>query len=82
MLINLYGFLEDDFVGRVIIVDGKRTVSNLATQLLGWGSDLYPSTVHDPQITNEQGAVLDPGATILESGLTSGALFRLRDSRP
>ena len=82
MLVHLYGFLQDDFVGRVIIVDDSQPVGTLATQLQAWGPDLYPTrSIHDAGVTNEQGALLDPSATILDSGLTRGALFRVGEAR-
>ena len=81
VLINLYGFLEDDFVGRLIIVDDSQSVATLATQLQAWGPDLYPSPIRDRRITNEQGTVLDPTSTISNSGLTRGALFHVGGSR-
>ena len=81
MLINLYGFLEDDFVGRLIIVDDSQPVGSLAGQLQAWGPELYPSPIADPHVTNEQGEVLDSTSTILDSGLTPGALFHVEPSR-
>jgi hypothetical protein len=81
VLINLYGFLDDDFVGRLIIVDDGQSVATLATQLQAWGPDLYPSPIRDPHITNEQGAVLNATLTILDCGLTPGALFHVGSSR-
>jgi hypothetical protein len=82
VLINLYGFLEDDFVGRLIIVDDGQPVAALVTQLQAWGPDLYPTAIRDPYVTNEQGAVLDTTSTILDSGLSPGALFRVGSSGP
>ena len=77
MLINLFGFLEDDFVGRLIIVDDSQPVGTLAGQLQAWGPDLYPTPIVDPHIANEQGVVLDCASTIFDSGLSPGALFRV-----
>jgi hypothetical protein len=82
VLVHLYGFLQEDFVGRLIIVDDNQPVGALARQLQAWGPDLYPTTsIRDANISNERGALLDPSATILDSGLTPGALFRAGDAR-
>ena len=82
MLVHLYGFLQDDFVGRLIIVDDGQPVGTLSTQLQAWGPDLYPAaSIRDAKITNEQGTLLNPSATILDSGLTPGALFHVGGAR-
>ena len=67
MRIYLFGYASDDFLARVIVTPGERTVAQLADQLVAWG--LAPerggwSTVH-----NEWGDVLDPDSTIAAAGL-------------
>ena len=81
MLINLYGFLEGDFLGRVIVVDSGRTVQALADQLQAWGPDLYPRPIAAPSVTNEHGVVLDPASTLTEAGLSGGDIFQVRGPR-
>jgi len=72
MGIYLFGFLYDDFYGRVIVAPADQTVAGLAAQLVSWGP-----TPHDGQlcVTNEAGAVLDPAATLREAGLGNGDIF-------
>lgn len=75
---NLYGFLESDFLGRVIVVDSGRTVEALADQLQAWGPDLYSRPIEDRTVTNEQGVILDPASTVTEAGLSAGDIFHVQ----
>jgi hypothetical protein len=81
VLIHLYGFLEGDFLGRVIVVDSGRTVRKLADQLQAWARDLYPLPIAEPSVTNEQGVVLDPASTLTDAGLSAGDIFHVRGVR-
>ena len=78
MLINLYGFLEGDFLGRVIVIDRGGTVEALADQLQAWGPDFYPRPVEGRTVTNEQGVILDPAWTLTDAGLTGGDIFHVQ----
>ena len=55
MLIDLHGYLSDDFVGRVIVIDNAQTVQALAERLRAWGPDLYPRPVVSAAVSNERG---------------------------
>jgi hypothetical protein len=77
VLINLFGFLEGDFLGRVIVVDSGQTVRKLADQLQAWGPDLCPLPMESPEVTNELGIVLDPTSTVTDAGLSAGDIFRV-----
>ena len=37
MLVYLFGYLADDFFGRVLVVPSGHTVGQLARQLIAWG---------------------------------------------
>jgi hypothetical protein len=77
LLIHLYGFLEGDFVGRVIVVDQARSVGAVADQLQAWGPDLYPRRMSDPTVTNERGAVLNLTSSLSDAGLGAGDIFHV-----
>jgi hypothetical protein len=78
VLIHLYGFLEGDFLGRVIVVDSAQTVLGLAVQLQAWARDLYPCPTAAPTVTNEQGVLLEPASTLTDAGLSAGDIFHVR----
>jgi hypothetical protein len=75
--INLYGFLDGDFLGRVLVTDTGRTVRELADQLCAWGPRLVPVIGEAPVVTDEQGTVLDLSSTVGEAGLGPGDLFHV-----
>jgi hypothetical protein len=77
MLIHLYGFLEDDFLGRVIVVDNDRPVGVIADQLQAWGPDLHPRRIPAATVTNEYGDVLDPTSSLIDVGLIAGDIFHV-----
>ena len=62
MRVYLFGYLSDDFLGRVLVTPDERTVAQLAEQLAAWG--LAPEQGGSFTVTNEAGDVLDPAATI------------------
>jgi hypothetical protein len=76
MLVPLFGFLEDDYLGRVIVASSRQTVAQLALQLRAWG-DGVPVPA-DCEVINEAGEVLDPGWTIGTAGLCGGDMFTVR----
>jgi hypothetical protein len=71
--VYLFGYLADDFFGRVLVVSPDRTVEQLARQLIAWGPT--PERVGRLVVTNENGDTLDPVKTIDEAGLGNGDLF-------
>ena len=79
MRVYLFGFDSDDFLGRVIVTPEERTVAQLAGQLVAWG--LAPEWGGSLTVRNEAGDVLDPAATIAESGLGNGDIFKVERSR-
>ena len=79
MRVYLFGFASDDFLGRVVLTPDDRTVAQLAGQLVAWG--LAPEWGGSLTVRNEAGDVLDPAATIAESGLGNGDIFKVERSR-
>jgi hypothetical protein len=75
--INLYGFLDGDVLGRVLVADDGRTVRELADQLCAWVPSSVPVGGDTPVVTDEQGTVLDLGSTLAEAGLGPGDIFRV-----
>lgn len=72
MRIYLFGYLDDDFYGRVVLTPAEHTVADLAQQLVSWA----PVTCRGASfVTNEAGAVLDPAATLDAAGLRNGDIF-------
>lgn len=72
-VIYLFGFMSDDFFGRVLVTPRDQTVGRLAEQLISWG---WKPESHEPyRVTNEAGAILDPALTLTQAGLSSGDLF-------
>lgn len=74
MGIYLFGFLDDDFYGRVMVTPADQTVDGLAKQLVSWGPTTRDGRL---RVTNEAGAVLDPAATLREAGLGNGDIFKV-----
>jgi hypothetical protein len=75
MRVYLFGFANDDFVGRVLVTPDERTVAELAAQLVAWG--LAPERSGPLAVRNEAGDVLDPTATISQAGLGNGDIFKV-----
>jgi hypothetical protein len=76
MLVPLFGFLEDDYLGRVIVTPSNQTIGQLALQLRAWSDGLPGAGACE--VTDEAGDVLDPAWTVERAGLTGGGLFRVR----
>jgi hypothetical protein len=81
LLIHLYGFLEGDFVGRIVVADTDQRVGALGQQLRAWGPDLLPRSTTVDEVVNEEGAMLDPTSTVGAAGLCIGDIFRVRELR-
>jgi hypothetical protein len=77
--VYLFGYLTDDFFGRVLVVPPDHTVGQLARQLIAWGPT--PGRVGRFSVTNEIGAALDPVMTIDQAGLSNGDLFTVDAGR-
>jgi hypothetical protein len=73
MVRYLFGFLHDDFFGRLVVTPDDQTVAGLAAQLTAWGP--APERAGRCAVTNEAGDVLDPHLTIAEAGLGNGDIF-------
>jgi hypothetical protein len=71
--IYLFGYLSDDFFGRVIVTPSEQTIARLADQLTAWGSS--PDRPGPVTVFNEEGDRLDPGCTVAEAGLGNGDIF-------
>jgi hypothetical protein len=78
-MVHLYGFLEDDILGRVIVAPSTQTIDGLGRQLCAW---VWPwGTAAGPVelvVDNESGDRLDTAATVEEAGLSGGDIFRVR----
>lgn len=72
MRIYLFGYLDDDFYGRVVVTPAEQTVAGLARQLVSWGPLMRDGLL---RVTNETGEVLDPAATLEAAGLRNGDIF-------
>jgi hypothetical protein len=79
VLVYLFGYLADDFFGRVLVVPPDHTVAQLARQLIAWGPT--PERVGRFSVTNESGAALDPVMTIDQAGLSNGDIFTVDAGR-
>lgn len=73
MRVYLFGYANDDFVGRVIVTPNERTVAELGRQLVAWG--LAPERRGAITVRNEGGEVLEPADTIAQAGLRNGDIF-------
>jgi hypothetical protein len=73
MRVYLFGYLSDDFFGRVIVTPNERTIAGLARQLIAWGA--VPERPGPCTVVNEAGETLDPLLTIAEAGLGNGDIF-------
>lgn len=73
MIVYLFGYMSDDFVGRVLVAPTEQTVGRLAEQLVSWG--LNPERRDRYRVMNEGGTVLDPALTIAQAGLSNGDIF-------
>jgi hypothetical protein len=71
----LFGYLEDDFLGRVVSAPPDQTIGRLAEQLIAWG--WAPERRRPCTVTNEAGEVLDPEASIAQAGLGNGDIVRV-----
>jgi toluene-4-monooxygenase system protein B len=69
VLVPLYGFLEGDTIGLVVLVHDDDTVGDLAERLVAAAAVRVrrPAAV----AVRHRGAVLDPALTIAEAGLTA-----------
>jgi hypothetical protein len=74
----LFGYLTDDFFGRVVVAPSGHTVAQLAKQLTAWSWS--PEAEAPFVVTNEAGAELDADVTIADAGLGNGDIFTVRRS--
>ena len=74
--VYLFGYLEDDFYGRVVVTSEQLTIGELAAQLAGWS---YEHGI-PIGVTNEAGDALDMQAPIHVVGLRNGDIFTVRRS--
>ena len=79
MPVYLFGYLADDFFGRVLVVPPDQTVGQLARQLIAWGPT--PERTGRFTVTNETGDTLDQVMTIDQVGLGNGDLFTVELGR-
>lgn len=68
MLVPLYGFLQGDSIGLIVLVHDHQTIADAAAVLQQAASVRVPQKT-DPKVYHE-GRLLDPKRTISEAGLT------------
>jgi hypothetical protein len=73
--VYLFGYLEDDYLGRVMVASDELTVGALAAQLTAWSVNDRGSPV---AVTNEGGKELDLQKPISAAGLGNGDIFTVR----
>jgi hypothetical protein len=74
--IYLFGYLDDDYFGRVIVTGDDLSVESLAAQLSAWSDDRGTTVA----VTNEAGDELDLQSSIYAAGLGNGDIFTVRRS--
>jgi len=72
--IYLFGYLEDDHLGRVIVTSDDLTIEALAVQLSAWAEEGGAPVV----VINEAGDELDLQSPIYDAGLSNGDIFTVR----
>jgi hypothetical protein len=72
--VYLFGYLEDDYLGRVIVAPDELTVGELAVQLSAWSYERGLPV----GVTNEAGDELDLREPIHSVGLGNGDIFTVR----
>jgi hypothetical protein len=73
MMVYLFGYLNDDFLGRFIVTPAEQTVGGLAEQLIAWSWN--PERRAPYRVTSEDGTLLDPALTVAQAGLSNGDIF-------
>lgn len=74
--VYLFGYLEDDYLGRLMMASEELTIGELAEQLSAWSYKRGAPIA----VTNEAGGALDLLASIHSAGLGNGDIFTVRRS--
>ena len=74
--VYLFGYLEDDYLGRLMMASEELTIGELAEQLSAWSYERGLPVA----VTNEAGDELDLFAPIHSAGLGNGDIFTVRRS--
>ena len=74
--VYLFGYLEDDFLGRVVVTSDDVTIESLAAQLSAWSDERGAPVA----VINEAGEELDLQSPIYAAGLGNGDIFTVRRS--
>ena len=74
--VYLFGYLEDDYLGRLIVASEELSVGELARQLSAWSYERGKPVA----VTNEAGDDLELLAPIRSVGLGNGDIFTVRRS--
>lgn len=67
-MIPLYGFLEGDTIGLLVLADGKETLASVAEKLRR--SARLRAEIEGPIVVIHDGQPLDLGVTVEQAGLT------------
>ena len=74
--VYLFGYLEDDYLGRLMMASEELTIGELAEQLSAWSYERGAPVA----VTNEAGDELDLLAPLHSVGLGNGDIFTVRRS--
>ena len=72
--VYLFGYLQDDYFGRVMVTSEDLTIGALAEQLSAWSDERGAPVA----VTNEAGDELDLQSPIYAAGLRNGDIFTVR----
>ncbi len=74
--VYLFGYLEDDYLGRLMMASEELTIGELAEQLSAWSYERGAPVA----VTNEAGDELDLLVSLHSVGLGNGDIFTVRRS--
>jgi len=79
-MIPLYGFLEGDTIGLLILAEGDDSIAELARKLQS--AARLRAAIDGPVTVLYEGKRIDPGVTVSDAGLTPLARFDVRRGTP
>ena len=78
MPVPLYGFMEGDTIGQLILADENETIASLIHKL-GQAASIRVAPKPDVQLVYQH-RVVDPALTVTEAGLTALERFDVRET--
>jgi hypothetical protein len=79
-MIPLYGFLEGDTIGLLVLAEGDDSIAEIARKLQT--AARLRVAIDGPVMVVYEGKRIDPGLTVAEAGLQSLARFDVRREAP